>query len=70
MATIEQRLQALENKVTNNLNGVVLIIYGDITQEQQLEIDEARKNGQKVILVTFVSPDPNRFNRLEEGDNG
>ncbi len=53
MATIEQRLQALESKTTGNLSPLILIVGDDITPEQQQQIDEAESKGRKVVLVNL-----------------
>lgn len=54
MATIEARLQALENKHAEPLNMIVIILSGDEpTEEQQRQIDEGERMGQKVMVVRF-----------------
>lgn len=56
MATIEQRLQALESKQTiASKNCIVIFKIGDITAAQQQQINEAEQIGQQVIVVEFVS---------------
>lgn len=58
MASIEQRLQALESKQSNpNTNGIVVIMDGELTESQQKQIDDAERIGQMVIKVMFISPD-------------
>lgn len=68
MATIEQRLEALEKKQPAvNINCLLIIMDGDdVTEEQQLQIDEAERIGQRVIIVGFGKPDANRF--MREGE--
>lgn len=51
MATIEQRLQALESKATGNLSPLILIIGDEITPAQQQQVDEAESQGRKVLLI-------------------
>lgn len=59
MATIEARLQALESKHIEPLNMQVIILEGDKpTEDQQRQIDERGKQGEKVIVVSFLSPTP------------
>ena len=47
MATIEARLQALENKHAEPLNMMIIILDGDEpTEDQQRQIDEGERIGQ------------------------
>jgi hypothetical protein len=62
MATIEARLQALESKHAEPLNMMIIILSGeDPNPEQQIEIDECERVGQKVMVVSFVSPTPRQI---------
>lgn len=58
MATIEQRLVALEKKQPMaNINCLLIIKDGDdVSGEQQRQIDEAERIGQRVIIVGFRNP--------------
>ena len=63
MATIEARLQALESKHIEPLNMMIIILDGDEpTEDQQRQIDEGERMGQKVIVVSFVSPTAKQIN--------
>lgn len=64
MATIEARLQALENKVnTTDQSMKVFICEGsEPTQEEQKNIDAM--GDVKVMIVLFCKPEPNRFKEL------
>ncbi len=63
MATIEARLQALENKHAEPLNMMIIILSGDEpTEDQQRQIDEGERIGQKVMVVSFVSPTAKQIN--------
>ena len=70
MATIETRLQALESKlkVTDHSLKVFICKGSAPTAEEQIEIDAMGDN--KIIVVLFGKPDPNRFNKLGEANNG
>ena len=57
MATIEQRLQALESKQPKaDMSGLLILIEGEITEVQQKQIDEAERIGQDVFRVEFIAP--------------
>ena len=57
MATIEARLQALENKHAEALNMMIIILDGDEpTEDQQRQIDEGERIGRRVIIVGFGKP--------------
>jgi hypothetical protein len=63
MATIEARLQALESKHAEPLNMMIIILDGDKpTEDQQRQIDEGERIGQKVMVVSFVSPTAKQIN--------
>ena len=63
MATIEARLQALESKHIEPLNMMIIILDGDEpTEDQQRQIDEGERIGQKVMVVSFVSPTAKQIN--------
>ena len=57
MATIEQRLQSLESKAIGNLSALILCIDGEITPEQQQQVDEAESQGRKVLLIRWEMAD-------------
>ena len=57
MATIEQRLQALESKATGNLSLFILCLDGEIAPEQQQQVDEAESEGRKVLLMRWEMAD-------------
>lgn len=64
MANIETRLQALESKAnTANQSMKIFICKGsEPTADEQEKISAMYSD--KVIVVVFGNPDPNRFNRL------
>ena len=53
MATIEQRLQALERKANSNLIVLVLFINGELADEQRQRIHDAESEGRKVLLYSW-----------------
>lgn len=56
MASIEQRLQALESKrLKADKNLIVVFKDGDLTEAQKDQIKEAELIGQDVMVVEFVS---------------
>ncbi len=57
MATIEQRLEVLEENIKpRSLNCCVIYLNDDhvFTSDQQRQLDEAKENGQQVIVVRYV----------------
>ena len=53
MATIEQRLQALERKANSNLSVLVLFINGELAVEQRQRIVDAESECRKVLLYSW-----------------
>ena len=56
MATIEQRLEVLEENIKpRSLNCCVIYLNDDhvFTPDQQRQLDEAKENGQQVIVVRY-----------------
>lgn len=56
MATIEERLEALEENIKpRNLNCLVIYLGDDhvFTPEQQRQIDEAKQTEQQIIVVRY-----------------
>jgi hypothetical protein len=53
MATIEQRLQALERRANSKLSVMSLFINGELTDEQRQRINDAENEGRKVLLYSW-----------------
>ncbi len=56
MASIEQRLNALEKqRPVANVSVCIIYMDGELTEEQQHRIDDAKRIGQKIIVIEYVA---------------
>lgn len=52
MASNKQRIEALEKKLNSNKGALFIVIDGDVTDEQQRQIDEARSINRPVVELS------------------
>ncbi len=58
MATIKQRLNALESSAEVYVPPHLVFVTGEqLTESQKFEVDDAERTGRKVIQIRFISID-------------